>query len=98
MALATATEIHGAARLGRRTKDLVKRIGPGDVAVIDHRNLDRIAAEELAACGVGAVLNAAPSSDGTYPNMGPLALVRGGVRLIDAGPELFELIVDGEPI
>jgi len=95
MALATATEIHGAARLGRRTKDLVKRLGPGDVAVIDHRNLDRIAAEELAACGVRATLNASPSSDGTYPNMGPLTLVRAGVRLIDAGPELFERIGEG---
>jgi uncharacterized membrane-anchored protein len=98
MAIATATAIRGTARLGRRTKELVKRLGPGDVAVIDHRNLDRIAAEELAACGVRATLNAAPSSDGTYPNTGPLALVRAGVRLIDAGPELFELIADGDEL
>jgi uncharacterized membrane-anchored protein len=96
MALATATAIRGTARLGRRTKELVKRLGPRDVAVIDHRNLDRIAAEELAACGVRATLNAAPSSDGTYPNTGPLALVRAGVRLIDAGPELFDSIEDGD--
>jgi uncharacterized membrane-anchored protein len=34
---------------GRSTKDLVKRLGPDDIAVIDHRNLDRIAAEELRA-------------------------------------------------
>jgi uncharacterized membrane-anchored protein len=95
MALATATAIRGKARLGRRTKDLVKRLGPGDLAVIDHRNLDRIAAEELAATGVRATLNAAPSSDGTYPNTGPLTLVRAGVRLIDAGPELFERIAEG---
>src|SRR5215218_5282451 len=96
MAIATATTITGTARLGRRTKDLVKRLGPGDVAVIDHLNLDRIAAEELAASGVRATLNAAPSSDGTYPNTGPLALVRAGVPLIDAGPKLFELIADGD--
>jgi uncharacterized membrane-anchored protein len=95
MALATATAIRGTARLGRRTKELVKRLEPGDLAVIDHRNLDRIAAEELAASGIRAALNAAPSSDGTYPNTGPLALVRAGVRLIDAGPELFERIADG---
>jgi uncharacterized membrane-anchored protein len=98
MALATVTAIRGRARLGRRTKELVKRLGPGDVAVIDHRNLDRIAAEELAACGVRATINAAPSSDGTYPNTGPLALVRAGVRLIDAGPELFDLIADGDEL
>jgi uncharacterized membrane-anchored protein len=96
MATATATAIRGNARLGRRTKDLVKRLGPGDVAVIDHRNLDRIAAEELIGCGVRATLNASPSSDGSYPNTGPLALVRAGVPLIDAGPELFELIAEGD--
>jgi uncharacterized membrane-anchored protein len=98
MALATATAIRGTARLGRRTKDLVKRLGPSDLAVIDHRNLDRIAAEELAACGVRAALNAAPSTDGTYPNTGPLTLVRAGVRLVDAGPELFERIADGDEL
>ena len=65
MATVAAPPIRGTARLGRRTKDLVKRLGPDDVAVIDHRNLDRVAAEELAACGVRAVLNASPSSDGT---------------------------------
>ena len=60
MAIATATAIRGTARLGRRTKELVKRLGPADIAVIDHRNLDRIAAEELIACGVRATLNASP--------------------------------------
>jgi uncharacterized membrane-anchored protein len=98
MALATATAIRGTARLGRRTKELVKRLGPGDLAVIDHRNLDRIAAEELAACGIRAALNAAPSTDGTYPNTGPLTLVRSGVRLIDAGPELFDRIAEGDEL
>ncbi|HEX6228492.1 MAG TPA: putative cytokinetic ring protein SteA, partial [Solirubrobacterales bacterium] len=84
---------------GRRTKDLVKRLGPGDVAVIDHLNVDRIAAEELVATGVRAVLNASESSDGRYPNAGPLLLVRAGVLLVDvldANP--FELLHDGDPI
>jgi uncharacterized membrane-anchored protein len=98
MAIATAPAIHGTARLGRRTKDLVKRLGPGDIAVIDHRNLDRVAAEELIACGVRATLNVSPSSDGSYPNTGPLALVRAGVPLIDAGPELFDLTAEGDPL
>ena len=89
--------VHGAARLGKRTKDLVKKLGPEDVAVIDHRNLDRIAAEELAGCGVRAVLNVSPSSDGSYPNAGPLTLVRAGVPLVDVNdPSLFERLADGE--
>jgi len=89
--------VQGTARLGKRTKDLVKRLDPSDVAVIDHRNLDRIAAEELAGCGVRAVLNLSPSSDGSYPNAGPLTLVRAGVPLVDVNdPSLFERVDDGD--
>jgi uncharacterized membrane-anchored protein len=96
---ASDAEIHGTARLGRRTKDLVKRLRPGDVAVIDHVNIDRIAAEELLAAGVSAVVNAADSSDGRYPNAGPLLLVRGGVVLIDAtDSDPFELLGDGAKV
>ena len=91
--------VHGTARLGKRTKDLVKRLGSGDVAVIDHRNLDRIAAEELITSGVRAVVNVSPSSDGSYPNVGPLTLVRAGVPLIDVqDPALFERLRDGDPL
>ena len=91
--------VHGTARLGRRTKDLVKRLDSGDIAVIDHRNLDRIAAEELIASGVRAVVNVAPSSDGSYPNVGPLTLVRAGVPLVDVqDPVLFERLRDGDPL
>lgn len=91
--------IEGTARLGERTKHLVKRLRPGDIAVIDHVNIDRIAAEELIEAGVAAVLNAAPSSNGRYPNTGPLMLARAGVRLVDApGAGLFELLRDGERV
>ena len=91
--------IHGVARLGKRTKDLVKRLGPGDVAIIDHADLDRMAAEDLAGSGVRAVVNVAPSTTGRYPNAGPLTLVEAGVKLVDApGSQLFEQLDDGEPV
>jgi uncharacterized membrane-anchored protein len=91
--------IEGTARLGARTKHLVKRLRPGEIAVIDHVDIDRIAAEELIATGVVAVLNAAPSSQGRYPNTGPLLLARAGIRLLDApGAELFERIGDGDKV
>ena len=90
-------EITGAARLGRRTKDLVKRLRPGDIAIIDHVDLDRVSAEELAEAGVGAVVNVSPSMSGRFPNPGPLELVRAGVRLIDApGAALFDEVADGD--
>src|SRR4051812_38948451 len=85
-----APPIAGRARLGRKTKDLVKRLRPGDVAVIDHADLDRIAAEDLATTGVRAVVNVASSSTGRYPNPGPLILARAGVHLLDLpGAPLF---------
>jgi uncharacterized membrane-anchored protein len=92
-------EITGTARLGKRTKDLVKRLKPGDIAVIDHRDLDRMAAEDLVECRVKAVVNAAPSSSGRYPNPGPLILTSSGIRLVDApGLPLFEELMDGETV
>jgi uncharacterized membrane-anchored protein len=91
--------IEGRVRLGRRTKHLVKRLVPGDVAVIDHVNIDRIAAEELIATGVRVVINASPSSNGRYPNAGPLLLVQAGVRLIDVeDADPFELLAEGNRV
>jgi uncharacterized membrane-anchored protein len=96
---ADVPEAAGIARLGKRTKHLVKRLRPGDVAVIDHHDLDRVSAEDLVACGVAAVVNVAPSASGRYPNMGPLLLVQAGVQLVDApGADLFERISDGDPL
>ncbi|GAV31488.1 uncharacterized membrane-anchored protein conserved in bacteria [Coriobacteriaceae bacterium EMTCatB1] len=91
--------IVGTARLGRRTKDLVKRLGRNDIAIVDHVDMDRVSAEALLETGVEAVVNASRSISGAYPNLGPLVLVRGGVRLIDdVGQEIFERLSDGDQI
>jgi uncharacterized membrane-anchored protein len=91
--------VEGTARLGERTKHLVKRLRPGEVAVINHVDIDRIAAEELIDAGVVAVLNAAPSSSGRYPNAGPLMLAGAGIALLDApDAKLFELLKDGDRV
>lgn len=95
----TFSKSAGPVRLGRKTKDLVKRIGPGDIAVIRHRNLDRIAAEDLVSSGVRTVLNNEPSSDDKYPNRGPLILVEAGMRLVDfPDADLFDLLSEGEMV
>lgn len=92
-------EVAGIARLGKRTKHLVKRLRPGDVAIIDHRDLDRVSGEDLVACGIAAVINCAPSSSGRYPNMGPLLVAQAGIALLDVpGDGLFERLQDGDPI
>lgn len=93
------TPVTGPARLGRRTKLLVKRLRPGDVAIIDHRDLDRVSAEDLIAAGVVAVLNCRPSSTRSYPNMGPLLLVQAGVVLVDMPDDgLFDALEEGDPV
>jgi uncharacterized membrane-anchored protein len=96
---AGAREVTGIARLGKRTKHLVKRLRRGEVAIIDHLDLDRVSAEDLIACGVEAVVNCSASSSGRYPNAGPLLLVQAGVLLVDApGAPLFEELGDGDVI
>jgi uncharacterized membrane-anchored protein len=90
-------ELTGPAKLDRRTKNLVKRLSADDVAIIDHTDLDRVSAEELVESGVRVVVNVAHSQSGRFPNPGPLALVRAGVRLIDVpGAELFDNLHEGE--
>jgi uncharacterized membrane-anchored protein len=92
-------EFTGTARIDKRTKRLVKRLGPDDIAIIDHRDIDRASAEELLESRVRVVVNVSPSVTGRFPNAGPLALVRGGVRLIDCpGAELFEDVKEGESL
>ena len=82
----------GVVRVDARTKDLVKRLNPGDIAVIDHSDLDRVAAESLVEKRPGAVLNASPSVSGRYPNLGPGILVDAGIPLIDGlGADIMRL-------
>jgi uncharacterized membrane-anchored protein len=84
------------ARADRRTKDLVKRLEPGEIAVINHADVDLVAADALVDAGVVAVINAAESFTGRYPNLGPLQLVRNGVVLLDdVGVGVLELISEG---
>jgi uncharacterized membrane-anchored protein len=80
------------ARVDRRTKNLLTRLQPGEIAVINHEDIDRIAAEGLIQRQAAAVLNAARSSSGRYPNLGPLLLVSAGVTLVDdVGPSLMDV-------
>jgi uncharacterized membrane-anchored protein len=96
---AALPEVAGIARIGRRTKHLVKRLRPGDIAIVDHRDLDRVSGEDLVACGIAGVVNCSPSSSGRYPNMGPLLVVQAGIALIDApGADLLDRLRDGDPV
>ena len=89
-------EYTSTARLDKRTKDLTKRLKPGDIAIIDHRDIDRVSAEALVDAGVPIVINAAASISGAYPNIGPAILLRNGVVLIDrVGMDIFTKVKEG---
>ncbi len=71
----------------------------GDIALIDHLDIDRVSAEELIAAGAAAVLNCRPSSGGSYPNLGPQLLVEAGIALVDLPDDsLFDVLGDGDPV
>lgn len=94
-----APAVTGVARVGRRTKDLIKRLQPGEIAIIDHRDLDRVAGEGLADIGLAAVVNAAPSISGRYPNSGPRCVVEAGTVLLDAvGSGVMDDVEDGAEV
>ncbi|MDT3698145.1 MAG: putative cytokinetic ring protein SteA [Thermincola sp.] len=87
--------IRGIARLDRKTKNLVKRLQPGEIAVINHQELDEVCAQALVDARVKAVVNAAKSLSEDYPNLGPQTLVNAGIYLLDnVGPEIMEKIIE----
>src|SRR5262252_6010652 len=88
--------IVGVARVDPRTKVLVKRLNPGDIAIIDHADLDRVSADELIGCRVAAVVNAAKSITGRYPNLGPKLLLDAGIPLVDdMGRDVLTRVAEG---
>lgn len=87
--------IWGIARVDTRTKNLFNRLQPGEIAVIDHEDLDRVSAEGLIRRRVAAVVNASRSTSGRYPNLGPLLLCTAGVPVVDAVGENIMNVVDG---
>ena len=89
----------GIARLDRRTKRLTTRIRPGEIAIIDHVDIDRVSADALVSCKVAAVVNAAPSTSGRYPNLGPEILLAAGIPLLDSvGDLVFGELRDGDEV
>lgn len=89
----------GIAKLDKRTKELVNRLTPADIAIIDHQDMDRVSAESLLETGVPVIINASKSISGAYPNIGPLMLALEGVTIIDdVGPAIFDFINEGDEI
>ena len=91
--------VAGTARVDRDIDRLLRRVGPGDIVVIDALDLDRVTADALVDAGVVGVVNASASISGRYPNLGPEVLVANNIALIDnTGPDVFKKVRDGAKI
>ncbi len=91
--------IRATARVERRTKSLLPRLRPGDIAVVDHLDLDRATAQALADAEVSAVVNTAAFISGRYPNLGPELLAQAGIELVDGiGDSGLAAIKDGSSV
>jgi uncharacterized membrane-anchored protein len=98
-AAAAPAVVTGVARVDTRTKRLVTRLAAGDIAVIDHADLDRVAAETLVDARPAAIINVATSITGRYPNLGPLLICQSGIPLVDGvGAGVLDLVHDGDPV
>ena len=91
--------VRGTARVDPRTKNLTKRLRPGEIAFIDHQDIDKVSAEALLACRPAAVVNASPSISGRYPNLGPEILVEAGIPLVDnVGKDVMHDVHEGQQV
>jgi uncharacterized membrane-anchored protein len=88
--------VTGTARVDRRSTALIRRLRPGDIAVIEHVDLDRPTAEALAGAGVAAVVNAAASVSGRYPALGAGVLAAAGIPLVDVEASTLSRVSDGD--
>ncbi len=95
----TLPGVSGVARLDRRSSRLAGRLNSGDIAIIDHVDIDRVTAQSLVAAKPAAVINAAPSISGRYPNLGPQLIVSHGILLLDnVGAEIFGAVKEGTKV
>lgn len=92
-------KVTGTVKLDKRTKNLATRLHQGEIALIDHLDIDSVSAQMLIDKRVAAVINASPSISGRYPNIGPKMLLKAGIPILDnVGPEIFEQVKEGDSI
>lgn len=91
--------VQGTARVERRTSDVLSRVRPGDIVVVDQVDLDRASALSLVQAGAAALVNASPMISGRFPNLGPQALLEAGLTVVDGvGTQVLSAVSDGDRV
>ncbi|OLF11832.1 putative cytokinetic ring protein SteA [Actinophytocola xanthii] len=95
----TRPGVSGIGRVDRRTGELLRRVGRGEIVILDQVDLDRATADALVAAEVAGVVNASPSISGRFPNLGPEIIVGAGTVLVDGvGPEILRAVKEGSKV
>lgn len=91
--------IKGVIKKDTKTKKLINRLRPGDIALISHRDLDEVAAISLMESKVKCVLNADKTISGRYNNQGPNVLLKAGIPIFELiEKSLFNDIQEGQTL
>lgn len=80
--------LQGNAFFGRSTKRLLDRIPPLSIIIIDHEDIDTVAAEDMIRKEVKAVFNKQTSFSGAIHRTGLLLLLENGIPVFDMGSSL----------
>lgn len=85
--------------MDRRTKNLVKRLKKKDIAVINHDDIDEVAANSLIDIRPRAIINAQPSITGRYPAKGVYKILKADIPVLDeVGESIFDILREGNAI
>lgn len=91
--------VKGKIKKDRKTKNLIKRLKPGDIALIAHKDLDEIAANSLVESKIKCIINTEETISGKYPNQGPSILLEANIPIYEANnKEIIDLVEEEEII
>lgn len=88
----------GTVKKDAKTKNLIKRLKSGDIAMINHKDLDEVAAISLVEKKVKCIINVNKTISGRYPNQGPSVLLEANIPIFEGDEELFEIFEEGDII
>jgi len=90
--------IKGTLKKDRITKNLIKRLNYGDIALIDHRDLDEVAALSLVESRIKCLININKTISGKYPNQGPSILIEANIPIFEIEEDIYNELTEGDMI
>lgn len=87
--------VEGIIKKGSKTKALIKYLNSNDIAVLNHNDIDELAAYALINSGISIILNTGLCMTGKYNSKGTSILIKNGIKLYEVKVS-YELFNDGD--